>query len=236
MKRVYIILTILLNSFTSFGQKTEVNNLDFEALKAEYSRILSKKNEILTSAFIRIDTNSILNIIDSSFIKEFPLIDFYSLTIIDGTAFEYNFGRINIVIASEKLNSKNIRILFPFDFSHHSDKFLKIFVNRTYTIEKNEISNSISNIFLKVEHFNELCCDKTIEEIKFQNCFSDENTLNNVINFKLNCCQGWLPKPGEKKKKQENFRNTKFVFDNQKLLKIDLSGWKNWSKIKLCIE
>lgn len=236
MRLVYVILIILIYSLNSFGQNAEVDNIDIEAIKAEYTRIICTKSELPRTTFISVDTNSILKIIDTNLVKEFPLYDFISLTILDGTTFEYNFGRINIVVASEKKNSKKIRILFPFDFNDKSENFLTIFLNRQYTIDKKTISNSIANIFLKVEHFNELCCDKTIENITFQNCLSDEQTLNNVINFELNCCQGWLPKPDEKRKKQDYFRNTKFVFDKQKLLKIDLNGWKILTNTKLCIE
>lgn len=236
MKGVFIILIILLYSLSCIGQKSEIDSIDYEAIKVEYNKSVSNKSKIPKIAFISIDSNSILKIIDNNLIKEFPLFNFTSLTVLDATAYEYNLARINIVIASEKQNPKNISILFPFDFTDKSDKFLKMFINRTYTIDKKEISNSIANIFLKVEHFNELCCDKIIYDIAFQNCFSDEQTLNNVINFKLNCCQGWLPKPSEEKKKQDNFRNTKFIFDKNKLLKIDFSGWENWNKIKLCVE
>lgn len=236
MKIIFNIVIYLLISLTSFGQITKINKIDFNEITIKYCKTVTSKSEISRNPFVSIDKNSIIEIVDSVLTKEFPLYNFFSLTIIDDTAFEYNLARINIVVAKEKLKTKNTRILFPFDFTDKNQEFLKIFVEKSYKTDKKKIANSISKLFLKVQHFNELCCEKTISDITFQNCFSDNSTLNNVINFNLNCCIEWLPKPGEEKKKQENFRNTIYKFDKNKLKKIDINGWKNWNKIKFCLE
>lgn len=213
----------LMMSFFACTQRQTVTAKSFfseERVKKAYLELLEDTSSNNTGNITIFRDSSELSP-DKSLLKFFPYTEFWRLTIRNAYHYDYGAGSIPAVVAFSKLDSNDIRILFPFLYAESSKNFFDLFYN-TPIKEKDNCCRAITNIFLKTRRISLFCNEELYQFDQTTDSTNKQYTITTSWQQKCNKATGI---DTYREYTDSGKIKTRFFFKGNKIKEIDYQDW-----------
>ncbi|MBX7227154.1 MAG: hypothetical protein K1X55_14055 [Chitinophagales bacterium] len=158
---------------------------------------------------------------DEGLNKILPKTSFYTAIITNCAHYEYNNGNIPTIVSLSSLDSSDVRLFLPLDYTT-SDFFFEQFYG-SFISDKENSCFSITKLFLKTLTRTAFNCDKELKNLSYTVKSSYGKTV--ITTTWLEHCQEMS---GELKTTKEYLetKNTIFHFKKDTLIGIDYEDWE----------
>ncbi len=188
-------------------------------IEIAYTDSTSDIDSMIFLSFCNVSVKSYKKIKDANLKKLLPSTDFYFLIVRNSAHYEYNNGNIQTIAAISKIDTNDIRLFLPKDYSLSSPNFLHLFYRKPI-LNKEQSCKSITNLFIKTYTKHLIYCNKKFYNLHQTTSF--KNNLLTVTTFWTDKCTDWQQ---SRKTRPKVSKKTFFYFKGDILVNVEYNDW-----------